>query len=792
MKGKKVQIILGAVAVVLAAAIVFTTIVIVNSYGTKTVIKKVTTKGEVITEHVDDEFEDFLDDMIGDTTFDDGFWDDLMSDEETSSDEEPEDVVDDMDWIDDESGNEEDKKVYTSKIQKYGDKVTGTNREINIKLNEVAYEDYYGTGGNTFPELLSDDGVVRDYDRVMWEFERHKYIQSKMGYTRNLVNMDAIITNEEENPQRDDIENNKDYQNYIAGKYSWDNDSMASYWEMMDTFKTAGTKVLMNTGWKVHTRIQKWYGSHTQRAHGAAPYDIKSFVRANAYWLVECESRYPGVVVSMCFGNEVTKIGFYETGDFAMQDDYIKYNLVLYSYMQKAVDYIKETGLKASNGKLYNAKNSEGLKNFKLMGADQSFGYNKERLDELQYTLDKAMGEDFVGYAKHYYYYQVNDSGIKANYDLLFDQYCKWNELLSKPVFTHEMRAESPDRDWVEAHYSAEDLANTADGVVDWDLSYASYCILSANTGSKALNKWDYGTYYYPDPLTQGVSGVNDVTGIGVMFGLGKGLRDARVATNYYLVSLYQNYVPHLSDVLKVSWTGEDMRVSAFKLPDGNYTFVVEVKEGDSNRNIKFNFDKALDSGKTLYRYTFNHEHGRGQEDETVTEANKQYNGSDYYLNGAVINHDSSATISADRKSATDTVGTEYAVYVYSTKGDVKNVTLEKVTQDLVLADSRTVDFNASANFDANADIKWAVVASAKQKAVAPTEEQIEQGIDTYIKVKDLADKGSIDQNGLYTAGADAKAGDKVAIVAYIDDNGNGKFDRTSETTYALGVVYIR
>lgn len=789
MKGKKVQIILGAVAVILAAAIVFTTIVIVNSYSTKTVIKKVTTKGEVITEHVDEEFDNFLDDIIGDTTFDDDFWDDLMGEEEIPEEEAPEEeapkeetppdeVVDDMDWIngDNSSGSDDEDKVYTSKIQKNGTEVSGNNREINIKLNEVAYEDYWGLGGNTFPEVLSDDAIVQGYDSVRWEFDRHKYIQSKMGYTRTIISIDAMITNDEPNPSRDDIENNKDYQNYINGIYSWDNDSMASLWENLDAFATAGTKVMLNTGWKAHSRIQKWYSAHTQYPQGSAPYDIKSFVKANAYWLVEAESRYPGLIVSMCFGNEVSKQGQGWMDDFNTHDDYIQYNLTLYSIMQQAVEYIKETGLKASNGKLYNAKNSEGLKNFQLTGADQSYSYGRPSLDDMQYALDKLMGEDFLGYAKHYYYRQEKvDDGRMIGYDLLFDQYSKWNTLLSKPVMIHEMRAESPDKDWVEGDPEGN-LQNDFDGNFDWQLTYASYCILSANTGCKLINNWDYGAAYYPNPNPQGIKSHKFVTGNGQLFTLGEQNGQARIATNYYFVSLFQNYVPAHSDVLMVDWTGEDVRVSAFKLPDGNYTFVVEVNEGDANRNIKLNFDKALGFDR-LYRYTFTNEHGRGEEFE-----NKTYHGSDFNLNGAVIQSDGRATLSADKKSATDTVGKGYAVYIYSTKGNVKNVTLEKVVQDVVLEETKTVDFNATTNDDGtweNAEIKWTVLASAKETGKTRQE-------------KDSAPKGSIDANGTYTIGAGAQPGEKIAIAAYIDDNGNGKFDRKTETTYALGVVYIR
>ena len=805
MKGKRVQIILGAVAVVLAAAIVFTTIVIVNSYSTKTVIKKVTTKGEVITEHIDEEFDDFLDDMIGDTTFDDDFWDELMGadepEEETPSEEEkaPDEVVDDMDWIDgDGSDKEEDDKVYTSKIQKFGDKVTGNNREINIKLNEVAYKDYWGSGGNTFPEVLSNDAVLQGYDSVMWEFERHKYIQSKMGYTRTIISMDAMITNEEENPSRNDIENNKDYQNYINGIYSWENDSMNSFWEMMDAFNTAGTKVMLNSGWKAHTRIQKWYAAETRYPGGSAPYDIKAFVKANAYWLAECEARYPGLVVSMCFGNEVSKPVYGWLDDFGTHDDYLKYNLVLYSIMQQAVEYVKETGLVVIDPNDPEKKREITVKlnkDFKLMGADQSYTYGRVELDELQYALDKLMGEDFLGYAKHYYYYQnIVDDGRMTGYDLLFDQFCKWNQTLSKPVFIHEMRAESPDKDWVEG--DPERNLMSLDGVFDWDLSYASYCIATANTGCKLINNWDYGTGYYPNPNPNGIKFSNFVTGTGMQFNLGNGARDARIATNYYFVSLFQNYVPMHSDVLMVDWTGEDMRVAAFKLPDGNYTFVVEVKDFDYARTIKFNLDGSLE-GKSLYRYTFTNEHGRGEEDEIITDATEKYNGSDKMLNGNVISSDK--TINGVTNSFSDTVGSNktildawfgrvknnYAVYIYSTKGNVKNVTLEKVTQDLVLADG-SIDFNATTNFRVNnngtwknPEVKWAVVASAKKNGKT-------------IQEKDSAAKGTIDANGLYTVGAGAEPGDRIAIAAYIDDNNNGKFDRQTETTYALGVIYIK
>lgn len=71
--------------------------------------------------------------------------------------------------------------------------------------------------------------------------------------------MDAIITNTETDPNREDYENNSDYINYMTGVYDFSNDSASSFLETMDCLDDAVTEVILNTGWKCDSRIKNWY-----------------------------------------------------------------------------------------------------------------------------------------------------------------------------------------------------------------------------------------------------------------------------------------------------------------------------------------------------------------------------------------------------------------------------------------------------------------------------------------------------------------------------------------------------
>jgi hypothetical protein len=254
--------------------------------------------------------------------------------------------------------------------------------------------------------------------------------------------------------------------------------------------------------------------------------------------------------------------------------------------------------------------------------------------------------------------------------------------------------------------------------------------VAAANAGIGGVISWDYGTHYWPDPEDLMVSGGNCLW---MVPNSRANIED--VASEFYLRSLLQNYIPAHSDVLMTKWTGEDMRAASFKRPDGNYTFIVEANEAAANRSLSLNFSKAL--GKTVYKFA--------------------------YTKAQVTNGNATApacvkSFAGTGSKLTDTIGKEYTTIIYTTAPPKKQVELNAVT--FGASAGASVQFDARLVDCANEQIGWEITAATNAAA-----------------------KGGIDQNGRYTASASARAGDKIAVCAYLKSN---------PSVYAAGAVYIQ
>ena len=158
-------------------------------------------------------------------------------------------------------------------------------------------------------------------------------------------------------------------------------------------------------------------------------------------------------------------------------------------------------------------------------------------------------------------------------------------------------------------------------------------------------------------------------------------------------------------------------------MPDGNYTVVVEVNEGDTERNISINFDKAIN--KTFYKMSFSH--------DVVNDAN-------------ALVPSCEKTFTKVGEKLSDTVGSKYAYYVYTTCKPVKQIKLNKVTASVkaggsVQLEATLIDATSSDN------VKWSVAAAVDKSG------------------KNVSRRGSV-TDGKFTADSGAKAGDVIAVRA--------------------------
>lgn len=764
MSRRKWQLVLGAIACILAGTIAISIFVIVDRSGNKSVHQKKTKLTRAEYDFVDPDFVDYIDDVIEDlwSDMDDFSWLDDGDDEvgAVSGDENEPDTktVDDLDWLNDD-GNSDDNTAYSSPIPMKGStpKDAGT-RNIKIQTAKTVWKDFWGLGGDTFPELLSNDAINTGYSSVLWEFERQKMISARMNYTRALMDMDAIITNTEPNPQREDYQNNSDYINYMNGVYDFENDSARSFWTMMDAFKEAGTLVQLNSGWKCAERIRRWYPDTVNDWMNSAPYDINAFVRANIVWLLECQDRgYGGDMLPyIYFGNEVNW-----GGDFITNEDSITYHTILISTMIKAMDYAREHTVEYSvyhNGKTIK-KSGKLNKTVQMIACD--FAPNSKKIadwtERLNASLEKALGNKRpTEQSVHRYYNDKplagNDIFASRNYETTYAILNRFRETLGK-IFVNEFYAAPASAD---ADYNSANREHNETTPGDWDTSYASYFIAAANTGTRGLANWEYGTSFYPVLYRMKQSEFAD--GVGQLFGMGAKESDYKVTTNWRLVSMLERYVPSHSDVLQTSWEGQDIRTAAFRLADGGYTFVVEAKKGSDERTVNLNLDKAV--GK-LYRYHF--------VDTAVDPENRA-------LQGTLIRSDKSFDSAS---KITDTIGKEYGVYVYSTMAPVEQIKLSKAVQTVSAGDSVGIDAQLL-DCKAGCTVRWEIVAASKELGSSLEKKDL---------MGDSKTEGTIVSSGThctYQVGENAKPGDSIAVRATLLDSGGSPM-----SVYAVTVFIV-
>ena len=130
---------------------------------------------------------------------------------------------------------------YDSVIQCAGKPVAGSQRTIDVDNTQVVWEDFYGFGTNAMTNALVDPQKIY-YNEPMFEFDMNREKVLYPQVIRLVFQLDYMITEEEPDPYRRDVENNKDYQNYLNGVYSFDNANMKSIYAYLDKYKEMGAE----------------------------------------------------------------------------------------------------------------------------------------------------------------------------------------------------------------------------------------------------------------------------------------------------------------------------------------------------------------------------------------------------------------------------------------------------------------------------------------------------------------------------------------------------------------------
>ncbi len=582
---------------------------------------------------------------------------------------------------------------YTNPIQLYGTAKSDNKREVNIRTDEVIYEDFMGFGDHVFVAGLADRFMDEiNYNEAFYELDMTRANVTQTEIARMWFQVDWVVTDTEANPKRTDYKNNKDYKNYMKGVYDFDNDIMQSVYTYVERYKEIGSDVMLNFGWKHEERIQTWFSQPTANPRQAAPYDAEAFADAAVATIKEFHKRGLTNVTYLTYYNEPDNGGDFETvGDSA----------TYWAVIARLTDQkLKEAGIRD---------------NITFIGPEGCNFYRNWHAYLDKFVAQPDMDEVMDYYSVHHYYKtEYGDN----NYKLLYEDFLYFNNLYGKPIYITEMsatRIECADKN--DAYFYHK----------DWNDTYASYIIGAANVGVKGVLCWGFGGGYTGNKLGGGWQGqqIYDAT-------IGSVDNIDTLPQEYSECSLLTNYIDKNSDVLMVDWTGDDIRCAVFKSLDGEYTILLDTKGGDKALDVTFKLSKKLN--RTFYKFMYDRD------------AEPQYN-------AIIPSCEKQIQVTNTFK---DTLAAKEAMYIYTTKAPRNQISLNSVGQKLAAGDS----FQFTADFidcPEGAEIEWSISAATNKE-------------------------GSISNDGLYTAPADGKKGDFVAVRASLKGNKN---------IYATAVIEI-
>ncbi len=325
------------------------------------------------------------------------------------------------------------------------------------------------------------------------------------------------------------------------GTYTFNSDKMKAFYKYMDALKTAGTEVELNFGWKVGSTVQSWFNiPGLKDPYVSAPADLDAYaVSASAALNELLNQRGYNNIKYLTFYNEPNG-----SWDFEGPADQKAY----YAQMVQ---------------KVHNRLTADGLRDrIEIWGPEETGA-----LDWMQYMKNNA-DSAFDAYTFHVYGTSYDGLG-----NVISDRHAAAG---SKPVVMTEFG-------WAD-----DDASN-------WNAGFANSVIRAANDGLRGALMWQMNGAWSSDPD-------GDTNGTYTMWHSLPLDRDPR--KTYYSAGFLNRYIPEHSQVLKVNTGGaSDVRASAFRGADGNYTVLVESK-GDSAQQLTIDFGNTS-INKTFYKMTY-------------------------------------------------------------------------------------------------------------------------------------------------------------------------------------------
>lgn len=314
-----------------------------------------------------------------------------------------------------------------------------------------------------------------------------------------------------------------DWMELEKGRYDFESPEMQVVYRYLDAFEEAGTEVLFNFGWKVGGEVHDWFNyPGVAKPYESAPADLEAYGESASAVLHE--------LVEQRGYDNVKYLTFYNepngSWDFEGPADQKKH----YADMARAVhDQLVTDGLRDS---------------VEIWGPEEVGAP-----DWTKYMADNA-GDVFDAYSFHLY----------------------GEAYASLPGFIEQRRSVIGD-----APLNLTEMGWTNPGTSVWETGYANYVIGSANGGVHSNLVWQLNGVMTDDPAgdTNGAFNLWDSVILGI-----------EPTAAFYEAGALMRYVPEHSTVLRTTSSDEDVRATAFRSAEGEYTVLVETK-GDVAKDVR-------------------------------------------------------------------------------------------------------------------------------------------------------------------------------------------------------------
>lgn len=317
-----------------------------------------------------------------------------------------------------------------------------------------------------------------------------------------------------------------DWMELEKGQYDFESPEMQVVYRYLDAFEQAGTDIELNFGWKVGAEVHDWFNyPGVTKPYESAPADLEAYGRSASALLEE-------LIDERGYDN-VRYLTFYNepngSWDFEGPADQKKH----YADMARAVhDQLVADGLR-----------------------DQIEIWGPEEVNAPDWTAYMAenAGDVFDAYSFHLY----------------------GEAYASLQGFIDERRAAIGD-----APLNLTEMGWTNPGTSVWETGYANYIIGSANGGIRSNLVWQLNGVMTDDPAgdTNGSFNMWDSVILGI-----------EPTAAFYEAGALMRYVPEHSTVLRTTSSDDDVRATAFRSADGEYTVLVETK-GEEAKGVRVQF----------------------------------------------------------------------------------------------------------------------------------------------------------------------------------------------------------